>query len=321
MKEIPLSICVLSWNTRSLLQDCLTSIYADVRASAWEVLVVDNASSDASATMVETCFPQVRLTISQENLGFARGNNLALDRTRGKYLLLLNPDTRVEPGALGKLVDFMEVHPEAGVVGPKLLNEDGSLQLSCGVEPSLWTESVNKLLLHNLFPFFKLGDWHHNEIRAVGWVTGACLLVRRTVVEKVGPLDSGMFMFHEDLEWCMRIRSQGWKIFYYPHSQVLHLRGQSTRKNFRKMLVVSQQSLFYLFQKHFGRRQLFVLRLLTMVEMVLRSLVWGSLFPWLPARRNEIRQRLQAYREILLRSLIEKAYWAPFQPRDATGRS
>jgi len=273
---------------------------------------VDNASSDDSVEMVKTCFPQVQLISSRENLGFVGGSNLALARARGGYLLLLNPDTRVAPGVLGELVAFMETSPEAGAAGPRLVGEDGSLLLSCGLTPGLVSQFVDKLLLHKLLPFFKLGGWDHAEIRDVGWVTGACLLVRRTVLEQVGPLDPAIFMFYEDLEWCMRIRKAGWRVFYYPFSQVLHLRGQSTRQNLREMLVVSQQSLFYLFQKHFGRGHLHALRLLTIVEMVLRSLIWGFLTLSFPARRGEGQQRLRAYREILLKTLAERSYWSPF---------
>ena len=312
-----LSVCIVNWNTCNLLKDCLYSIYDDIQAVEWEVLVVDNASSDGSVEMVESCFPQVRLVVSRENLGFAGGNNLAIEQARGRYLLLLNSDTRVEQGALGGLVAFMEDHPEAGAVGPRLVDEKGSLQLSCGLTPGLVSEFVNKLLLHKIFPFFKLGGWDHAEIRDVGWVTGACLLVRKAVVEQAGPLDPGIFMFYEDLEWCMRMRRDGWRIFYYPFSQVLHLGGQSTQKNLKEMLVVSQQSLFYLFQKHLGRGRLHALRLLTVVEMVLRSLIWGLFAVLLPSRRAEGCQRLGAYREILHRTLTERSYWAPFniQPR------
>lgn len=306
-----LSICIVNWNTRQLLKDCLESIYADPQSPAWEVIVVDNASADDSVAMVGACFPQAELIASPDNRGFAGGNNLAMERARGRYLLLLNSDTRVESGALVGLVDFMETHPEAGAVGPRLVHADGALQLSCGRLPDLTSELVNKLLLHKLLPYFKLGRWDHAEIRAVGWVTGACLLVRREVAQQVGRLDTGIFMFYEDLEWCMRIRKAGWKIFYYPFSQVLHLGGQSTRQNLGSMLVVSQQSLFYLFQKHFGPVQLHVLRLLTVVEMVLRATLWTFLTLLSPRHRPEGRQRLGAYWEILVKTCAKRSYWAP----------
>ena len=315
----PLSIIIVNWNTKDLLRDCLNSIYADPQAGEWEVLVVDNASGDGSVQTIECTFPQVHLIASCENLGFSGGNNLALQRARGRYFLLLNSDTQVEVGALSALVDFMEMHPEAGAVGPKLLNADGSLQLSCGMAPSLWTQIIDKLLLHKLFPFFKLGRWDHGEIRSVGWVTGACLMIRREVVEQIGLLDTMFYMYYEDVDWCLRVGKGGWSILYYPFSRVLHLEGQSSRKNLAAMLVTSQQSLFYLFQKHFGPRQTFVLRLLTANEMVLRSLIWGSLYVLWSRRRDEIRQRLQAYWRILCKSLVERSYWAP--PPAAKARS
>lgn len=308
-----LSVVIVNWNTRQLLRDCLEALQADPASSQWEVLVVDNASADGSAAMVQTCFPQVQLLVSPENLGFSRANNLALEKARGEYLLLLNSDTRVERGALGALVDFVEGHPRIGAAGPMLLNADGSLQLSCGIVPSLRAEIAHKLLLHRLFPFFKLAGWDHGSARSVGWVSGACLLIRRQALEEVGPLDPAIYMCCEDLEWCLRLSKGGWQIFYYPFSRVIHLEGQSIRRNLEEMLVVSQQSLFYLFQKHFGPGQLFILRLLTLIEMGLRSALWSALFVCFPARRAEGLQRLRAYRQILRRSLFDRTYWSPMK--------
>lgn len=319
MKAPSLSVCLVNWNTRQLLADCLESLFADPASAAWEVLVVDNASSDGSAAMVRRRFPQVRLIVSQENLGFSGGNNLALARTRAPYMLLLNTDTLVEPGALGRLVDFMEARADVGAVGPKLLNADGSLQLSCGIAPSAWTEMLHKLLLHKVFPFFKLGRWNHGQTRAVGWVSGACLLVRRTAVDQVGPLDPGFYMYHEDVEWCLRLNRGGWGVYYCPDSRVTHLGGQSSRQNFAKMLVVSQQSLFYLYSKHFGRGSALALRWLTVLEMGLRAAVWSALLACRPRRRGEARQRLGAYAEILRRTLTDRSYWAPSEHAGSAG--
>ena len=311
MSTPSLSILIVNWNTEDLLRNCLNSIYEDPDSAQWEVVVVDNHSDDGSLAMLEREFAQVVVVASGENTGFVQGNYLALERARGSHLLLLNTDTEVECGALGPLVDFMSAHPAAGAVGPKLLNRDGSLQLSCGITPSLATEITNKMLLHNLFPFFKLGCWNHAEIREVGWVTGACLLMRREVVAELGFLDPAQYMFYEDLEWCLRIGRSGWKTYYYPSSRVLHLGGQSTRHNLAEMLVISQRSLFYLFEKHYGRTQLHVLRLFTLIEMALRTLAWSLFFAFSPSRRPEGRQRLRAYREIAIKTLSRKSYWAP----------
>jgi GT2 family glycosyltransferase len=155
-----------------------------------------------------------------------------------------------------------------------------------------------------LFPFFKLGAWDHAQIREVGWVTGACLLVRRETAAKVGLLDPAIFMFYEDLEWCLRIRKGGWKVFYHAFSRVVHLGGQSTRQNFGEMLFISHQSLFYWYEKHFSGIQVGFLRLLTPVEMLLRSLLWSVIYCAYPLRRGEAGQRLRAYRKIAAASLV-----------------
>lgn len=300
-----------------LLADCLESVYADARSGQWEVIVVDNASSDGSADMVRERFGAATLIASDENLGFARANNLAMERATGGVFLLLNSDTRVMPGALGGVVDHMAAETEVGAAGPMLLNEDGSLQPSCGTAPSLRSEVVRKLLLHRLLPSFKGSVASHQEERTVDWVTGACLFVRREVVARVGPLDPEIFMFYEDIEWCLRIRRAGWKIGYHPGHHVVHLGGQSTKRNLEAMLVTSQRSLYYLFQRHFGGARLQVLRLLTVIEMVLRSVLWLTLVVLRPGRRDEGAERLRAYRTILARTLIDRHYWAPARKREA----
>ena len=299
-----LSICIVNWNTRDLLKDCLESIYSDPESALWEVIVVDNASNDDSTAMVEAHFPAALLVSLSANEGFVGANNIAMGMAQAPYWLLLNSDTRVEQGALGKLVAFMEETPEAGAIGAKLLNDDGSLQLSCGIAPTFWSEMANKILLHKLFPIFKLGMWDHAQIREVGWVTGACLLVRRETAAMVGLLDPAIFMFYEDLEWCLRIRKRGWKVFYHAFGRVVHLGGQSTRQNFGEMLFVSHQSLFYWYEKHFSVFQVGLLRLLTPVEMLLRSLLWSAIYCAYPRRRGEAGQRLRAYRKIVVASLV-----------------
>ena len=314
--QVPeLSVCILSWNTLALTRDCLASLAADPRSSDWQIIVVDNASVDGSADMVQQEFPDVELIRSPDNLGFAGGNNLALTHARGNHLLLLNSDTRVPPGALGHLLDHLQQHDAVGAVGPRLVDGEGRLELSCGRAPGLIPEIFHKLLLHRVFPFFRFGTWHHRETRNVGWVTGACIMVRRQALDAAGALDDGIFMCFEDLEWCMRLCAAGWRIEYVPGSEVVHLQGQSIRQRMGDMLIISQQSLYYLFQKHFGRAHLHALRLLTTVEMVLRTMVWSALWMARPASRSETGSRLAAYRVILWRTIADRCYWAP---RDGT---
>jgi GT2 family glycosyltransferase len=310
-QAVELSICILSWNTCQLLEDCLRSLYADPAARHWQVIVVDNDSADASAQMVAAQFPQVELIRSERNLGFAGGNNLAISTATAPVLLLLNSDTRVPVGALSRLLATLSDQPATGVVGPRLENADGDLEYSCGRAPGLLPEIVHKLLLHRVFPYFKFGCWHHEQQRDVGWVTGACIMVRRTAIDAAGPLDDAMFMCYEDLEWCMRLKASGWRIVYEPASIVTHLEGRSISQRFGQMLVVSQQSLFYLFDKHFGSTRLYLLRIFTLIEMILRSILWTVLWIFRPASRVEGRQRLGAYRTIFRRTLTDRTYWAP----------
>ena len=306
-----LSICVLSWNTRDLLRDCLQSLFADPDSASWEVVVVDNASADGSPAMVAAEFPRAELIVNDRNLGFSGGNNVGLTRARGRHMLILNSDTRVEAGTLTQLVSHLDENPRVGAAGPRLVNADGSLQLSCGRAPGLGTEIVHKLLLHRAFPFFRFGRWDHDSTRSVGWVTGACMMVRKAAVDQVGLLDDSIYMCFEDLDWCMRLGRAGWQVIYHPVGCVVHLGGESIRQNLEEMLVVSQQSLYFLFHKHFGPVHVAALRVLTAVEMLLRSTIWATLGVVAPSRRPEAAQRLAAYRRILRRTLFDVSYWDP----------
>jgi GT2 family glycosyltransferase len=310
-----LSVCIVNWNAGDVLFKCLAALAADRDRGRWEILVIDNASPDGSAAAIARRYPDVRVELNPQNLGFAAASNRALDLARGTYLLLLNPDTRVRPGALGGLVDLLDQQPDVGAVGPRLVGDDGALQLSCGRTPSLWTAAVAKLLLHRLFSVYKFGRREHAKSRDVGWVSGACLMARRQAVQAAGRLDPAIFMFHEDVEWCMRIRRAGWRIVYSPGSEVVHLGGQSVRQDLGRMLVASQRSQFYLFHKHFGLWSVRVLRWLTVAEMLLRAAAWTVLTLLCPGRRAEGRERLRAYRQIIASVLTDRSYWAPLQCR------
>lgn len=310
-RALDLSIVIVNWNTRDLLVRCLGTLSSGAQGVSYEVVVVDNASTDGSRDGVKRDFPEVRLVSNTSNVGFCAATNQGIRASSGCYVLLLNSDTEVRDGALARMVGYMDRHAEVGIVGPKLRNRDGSLQLSCGIPPSLSTELFNKMLLHILFPFYKLGDWDHRETRTVGWVSGACLMARRAMLDRIGLLDERMYMFYEDIELCLRARRRGWHVVYLPSSEVIHLGGQSVQQDFGRMLVVSQRSTFYFFQKHYTGLDLRLLRLFTVGEMVLRSLLWGGIGLAYSARRVESRRRLKAYWTILRRSLWDRTYWSP----------
>ena len=226
-----LVIVIVSWNGRMDLERCLASLADSPPSIAHSIVVVDNASEDGSPEMVAARFPGVRLIRSDENLGFARGNNLALREAEGDLLLLLNPDTVVPAGAIDRLVARLMAHPDAAAGGPRIVDGEGEPELSFGRMPTPMVEAGRKLLsrLHaaEIQPFRAFVRRATARERTVDWVTGACLLVRREPAEAVGFLDERYRLYWEDVDFCAALRAKGWTILFTPASQVLHLRGRS----------------------------------------------------------------------------------------------
>lgn len=211
------SVCIVSWNIKDLLRDCLNSLKAQAGDVRYETIVVDNASSDGSAEMVREEFPWVKLVDPKANLGFGRANNLAYKHSTGRWVLLLNPDTVVLDRAIEKLVRFADSHSEAGAVGGRTLKKDGvSLERSCcWGSPGLWPLFCKSLGLHIIFknsPVFNreaMDYWQRDSVREVGVITGCCLMIRREVYEQTGGFDDDFFMYAEETDLCWRIRKTG----------------------------------------------------------------------------------------------------------------
>ena len=289
-----LSIIVLNWNTADLLADCLTSIQNHV-TMPHEVIVVDNNSSDNSVTMVQEQFPQYKLLVQTENIGFSRGNNVGLTQANGRYLLLLNPDTQIRPGGLKSLIAFMEENPEVGIAGPTLWNPDGSHQPSTAPFPTLWLEFLRQTMLYRPFPTAEQRAARTNTLRPVDSVTGAALCIRRHCYEQIGPLDPDIFMFYEDTDWCKRARDAGWQVWFVPGPGIMHVKAAASSRFARtRTLLDSQRSTIYYFTKHYGRRSILVLRWITLCGAKTRSL--RAIFLWLLNRNRPDQQaRLKAY--------------------------
>lgn len=254
-----LSIVIVSWNTCELLRDCLQSVEDELAAfhrPDIEVIVVDNASVDGSGAMVTACFPWVRLAQNSQNIGFAAANNQALQEATGDYLLLLNPDTQLLPGALIELLAFMDQHPCAGAAGSRLLNPDGTLQPSCSRAPSLSRELWRLLHFDAIYPYaeYRMRDWSIEQPRPVDVIQGASMLVRRTVLTEVGFLDTDYFMYSEEVDLCYRIRRAGWQIFWVPQSKIVHYGGQSSRQTARAMFLQLYRSKILYFRKQKGKQ-------------------------------------------------------------------
>lgn len=254
-----LSICIVNWNTREDLARCLESIRENAGRLAYEVLVIDNGSSDGSPTLVRTRFPEVRLLANDTNRGFAAANNQGLRLARGRYVLLLNPDTEVHPRALERLVRFLDRRPDAGLVGCRIVNPDGSLQYSCRTFPTLGAILFRGTLLGRLWPGnpytreYLMQDWPHDMAWPVDWVSGACLAVRREVLEQVGLLDERFFMYCEDMDLARRARDAGWQVYYFPEAVVTHAIGRSSDQNLWGMIVEFHVSMYRYFDKYYRR--------------------------------------------------------------------
>ncbi len=255
---IDLSICLVNWNTKDLLQQCIESIFKHHGQLNIEVFVIDNASSDGSARMVKNQFPDVHLIENGTNQGFAKANNQGIQRSIGRYILLLNPDTIVLPGALPMMVAFLEQHSEAGAVAARLLNSDYSLQYSLREFPTMLTPFTENTILHDV-PFMRkyaeksrLKHWDHGTLREVDQPAGAAFMVKRSVIETLGDLNSIYHMFFEDVDLCFRIKKNGWKIFYLPSAQIVHHGGQSVKKR-QNIGDEFYKSMLQYFRVHYGR--------------------------------------------------------------------
>ena len=299
-----LSIIIVAWNTRELLAQCLESFCQEVQAlqaAGVETLVVDNSSRDGSAQMVRERFPWVKLIENQTNLGFARGNNQAVHQSRGRYVLLLNPDTEVKAGALQKLVGFMEAHPRAGGAGARLLNPDGTLQPSCYQEPTLPREFWRMFHLDAVIPYgaYRMATWDLDKPRPVEVVQGACLILRREVLNQVGLLDEGYFIYSEEVDLCHRLRQAGWGLYWVPQAQVVHYGGQSTKQVAADMFLQLYGGKIRYFRKHYGQPATWVYKSILGAATLSRLLITPLAWLESPARREQHFTLASHYRRLL----------------------
>ena len=259
-----LSVIIPTWNRRALLGDCLASILAHTQGLEYELIVVDNGSSDGTAGMIERDFPSVRLIRNDTNRGFTAACNEGMRRAQGRYLALVNNDTLFRENALGRLVSFLDVHPRAGVVGPLLQNPDGSVQRSALEEflnpktALLGGEFLAKIVRRvspraaDRFPGTVVSPDQAREPREVAWVVGACMVVRREAVLQAGGLDENIFMYAEDMEWCYRLKQAGWSVWYDPAASVVHLDDLATKDDAERIVSRNMAHQIYFYRKHKG---------------------------------------------------------------------
>ncbi len=290
-----LAVSVVSYRTPELLAACLRSLERERRQLALDVTVTDNASGDGSAELVAERFPWARLVRNTENVGFGRAHNQALRGSDARYLLVLNADAEVQPGALSRLARYLEEHPGVGAVGPRLRYPDGRTQPSRRRFPTPSTFFLESTQLQRLFPSaptihrYYVLDRSDDETQDVDWLVGACVCVRGEAASQVGLFDERFFLYSEELDWCRRLRAAGWRVVYLPEAEVTHLEGGSSRHDLVARDVHFQESKLRYVEKWHSRRLAALLRGYLLVEYVARAaeetlkLVLGSR----PAVRRE----------------------------------
>jgi GT2 family glycosyltransferase len=296
---LDVSIIIVNWNAKDLLRRCLNDVIATTKQATYEIIVIDNHSSDGSQEMLRHDFPNIQLIANDKNVGFSGANNQGMAVSSGRYVLLLNSDAFVQENTIDAMVKFTDEHPEAGMTACQLLFEDGRLQPSCYSFPSLLTEFYTALQLDKLFkrsPIFGkylMTWWDFNEVRDVDTVMGAFMLVRREVIERVGSMDESYFMYSEEFDWCYRIKKQGWKILYNPAVQTVHLWGGSSQQVRVEMFVQLYRSKVTFFRKHYGAFSATLLKLILGFGCLLR-IGPGKLY-----YRNKQPDKHQAFQKLL----------------------
>jgi N-acetylglucosaminyl-diphospho-decaprenol L-rhamnosyltransferase len=271
------SVVIVTWNALPWLEQCLDSV------RGYDTVVVDNGSTDGTLQLVRERYPEVRV-VEQENRGMGGGNNTGMRSSGGRYFFLLNPDAWVVDRGLERLVEFADAHPEAAVVGPRLLNTDGTLQRSVRGEPTLWRLATEYWFVRKLAPRSRLlnplyaGGFEHDKVREADWLYGPALLVRREAADAVGLFDEDFFMFSEEVDWLTRFRRAGWKVLFFPGAEVVHVGGAA---HGGRMYVENLRGHLRFIDKHRGPRE---------AERVRRMLLWALRLRALVLRREDYRE-------------------------------
>lgn len=280
MSQAPdLSICIVTLNAKQYLRNCLESIKNHASGLAYEVIVVDNGSTDGTLEMLQENYPEISTIANQENLGFTRPNNQAIQIAKSeKYILLLNPDTIVYASSLQNLLGFAEQHPQGGVFGPKVLNGDGTFQKHCKRgEGRPWETFSYFLGLSKIFPTVKLFSGYlqthldENQTHEVPAISGCCMMIRRETLNNIGGLDEDLFAYQEDTEYCVRARKAGWKVYYTPVSQITHFGGKGgSRAQPYKAIYKWHHSYYIYYNKHLAKDYFFLFNWFYYLVMLLK---------------------------------------------------
>jgi len=312
-----ISVVIVAWNAKHYLELCLESLEKAPPRRSMETLVVDNASTDGTSEMLETRFPWVKLIKSPENLGFAKGNNVAIRECQGRYIALVNPDVIVLPGCLDALADFLDQNPNVGNVGPRVLNPDMTMQSTCRRFPTLWnnfcdaTGLATKFKKSRLFAGEHMFYFPHDRTLAVDVLVGCFSFIRHETFDDVGLLDEKLFMYGDDVDWCRRARKAGWEVVFFPGAQAIHDRGQITAPYPVRFAVAQQKSILYYWSKYHSKFGVLGIRLILFLRHLVRytvAVLSDLAHPGRPAQadvRKEV--TVACLRELLFGSAPQKA--------------
>ena len=287
--DLDLSIVLVCWNNKEYLDPCLKSLYETGMKNSFDVIVVDNGSTDGSQQMLAEKYPDVKIIQNVENVGLGKASNQGIEATKGRYVLLLNNDTIVDGASFDVMVDFLNENPKAGAVGGKIFNPDGTVQtcynyFSTFQEEFLIATRLGKLLRPG-YPAIVNAE----EVKSVDWITSACLMVRRSALDEVGLLDDEYFIYGDEADLQYRIKAADWGIYYLPQATIIHYGGKSMTRWPRRRMVYRGKMLFY--KKNYGPVQAFLLRLMLAFLSIMKLGMWSLIFI-IPAKRDMANKEL-----------------------------
>lgn len=285
------SIIIVSWNAKQFLSECLLSCVRAINGYDAEIIVVDNASSDGSAEFVLEHYPYVKVIQNCNNLGFAKGNNVGIRESSGRYLFLINSDVIIMEGCIDRMIAYMDENSQIGMLGPQILNQYGEVQRSCMDFPTLWNALSSAFALYRIFPRSKIFSggqvmsyWKHDTIRRVDVINGCFWVVRGEALDKVGLLDERFFMYGEDIDWCKRFYQGGWEVVFLPDARAIHAGGASSSNAPVKFYVEKQKANLQLWTKYHGRFAQVIYVFICIIHHVVRVL--GRMFRCLGGKRG-----------------------------------
>jgi hypothetical protein len=300
-----ISVIIVNWNTKALLLDCVESLYQTTRKSSLEIIVVDNASADGSVVALRERFPKVQIIVNEDNLGFAKANNIGIKQAKGLYVCLVNSDVKALDGVLDKMRTYMESHPEIGALAPKTFFGDMQIQKNCREFPTLSNVFCEAFFLNKLFPkiaFFRGRDMvrcDYDTVMEIEALSGCFLMVRQEVIAQVGLLDERFFFYSEDVDWCKRIHDAGWKLVHYPEAEAIHFgQGSSDSAPIRFRLEMLKANWQY-WRKHKNILECLVFRLIELIGTLGRAVAWFAISLVESKRRSTAKMMAASYGKML----------------------